>query len=211
MSLPARTFITTEVAHASSHPARGLWSSILFRNVLSHKDVRSFKNLNSPIFAGPHNLNAYPQTPPYLRFGVLSHFFWSQKTSRLNLKPYIRLSKNDPNYKATRLHFENLVERYGNPITILNLIKTCKKKPRETILCTEFANAVRFINKGSTKEDHLRFIPLDLHKLSKNGASIVLEHLARMAAYALNLTGFFYYQVRPNCGQEDLLNFSCFK
>ncbi|GLU22510.1 hypothetical protein SLE2022_385810 [Rubroshorea leprosula] len=137
--------------------------------------------------------------------------FWSQKTSRLNLKPDIRLSKNDPNYKATRLHFENLVERYGNPIIILNLIKTCEKKPRETILCTEFANAVRFINKGATEEDHLRFIPLDLHKLSRNGASIVLEYLARAAACALNLTGFFYYQVRPNCGQEDLLNFSCFK
>lgn len=29
----------------------------------------------------------------------------------------------DKNYEATRLHFENLRKRYGNPIIILNLIK----------------------------------------------------------------------------------------
>lgn len=73
--------------------------------------------------------------------------FWSQETSRLNIKPDIickywlisytivhfcefyertclfSVSKKDQNYEATRLHFENLVKRYGNPIIILNLIK----------------------------------------------------------------------------------------
>ncbi|EPS69766.1 hypothetical protein M569_04998, partial [Genlisea aurea] len=49
--------------------------------------------------------------------------FWSQETSCLNLKPDIILSKKDQTYEATRLHFENLVNRYGNPIIILNLIK----------------------------------------------------------------------------------------
>lgn len=33
------------------------------------------------------------------------------------------MSKRDQTYEATRLHFENLVKRYGNPIIILNLIK----------------------------------------------------------------------------------------
>ncbi|QHO57957.1 Phosphoinositide phosphatase [Arachis hypogaea] len=46
----------------------------------------------------------------------------------------IRVSKKDNTFEATRLHFENLVKRYGNPIIILNLIKTHEKKPRETIL-----------------------------------------------------------------------------
>ncbi|KAL2586995.1 hypothetical protein AAZV13_13G086700 [Glycine max] len=67
--------------------------------------------------------------------------FWSQETSKLNIKPDIILSKKDQNYQATRLHFENLVKRYGNPIIILNLIKTHEKKPRESILRQEFANA----------------------------------------------------------------------
>ena len=75
--------------------------------------------------------------------------FWSQESSRLNIKPDIicmlcnhlplfvthffvvyteccsfsPVSKKDHNFEATRLHFENLVKRYGNPIVILNLIK----------------------------------------------------------------------------------------
>ncbi|KAF7836841.1 phosphoinositide phosphatase SAC3 isoform X1 [Senna tora] len=90
--------------------------------------------------------------------------FWSQETSRLNLKPDIILSKKDQNYQATRLHFENLVKRYGNPIIILNLIKTHEKKPRESILRSEFANAIDFINKDLSEENRLRFLHWDLHK-----------------------------------------------
>jgi hypothetical protein len=37
--------------------------------------------------------------------------------------PSLPAVKPDVDYKATRLHFENLVLRYGNPIVILNLIK----------------------------------------------------------------------------------------
>ncbi|KAF2304218.1 hypothetical protein GH714_028610 [Hevea brasiliensis] len=90
--------------------------------------------------------------------------FWSQETSRLNLKPDIILSRKDQNYEATRLHFKNLVKRYGNPIIILNLIKTQEKKPRESILRAEFANAIDYINKDLSEENRLRFLHWDLHK-----------------------------------------------
>ncbi|XVE88570.1 hypothetical protein DITRI_Ditri19aG0079800 [Diplodiscus trichospermus] len=134
--------------------------------------------------------------------------FWSQETSRLNLKPDIILSKKDPNYEATRLHFENLVRRYGNPIIILNLIKRSEKKPRETILRAEFANAIRFINKSLTKENRLRFLHWDLNRHSRK-ATNVLTLLGRVADYALNLTGIFYCQTTPNCRSDGLLNLSC--
>ncbi|VAI61745.1 unnamed protein product [Triticum turgidum subsp. durum] len=49
--------------------------------------------------------------------------FWSQDTSKLNIKPDIILHEKDKNYEATKLHFENLRGRYGNPIIIFNLIK----------------------------------------------------------------------------------------
>ncbi|XP_059633273.1 phosphoinositide phosphatase SAC4-like isoform X2 [Cornus florida] len=93
--------------------------------------------------------------------------FWSQETSRLNIKPDIILSKKDQNYEATRLHFENLGKRYGNPIIILNLIKTHEKKPRESILRAEFANAIEFINKDLSEENRLKFLHWDLHKHSR--------------------------------------------
>ncbi|XP_016752085.2 phosphoinositide phosphatase SAC2 isoform X2 [Gossypium hirsutum] len=134
--------------------------------------------------------------------------FWSQETSRLNLRPDIILSKKDPNYDATRLHFENLVRRYGNPIIILNLIKRCEKKPRETILRAEFANSIRFLNNSLTEEDRLRFLHWDLSRHSRKATKSVAV-LSRVADYALNLTGIFYCQVTPNCRPEGLLNLSC--
>lgn len=33
------------------------------------------------------------------------------------------VQRYDPTYEATKLHFEDLAKRYGNPIIVLNLIK----------------------------------------------------------------------------------------
>lgn len=135
--------------------------------------------------------------------------FWSQETSRLNLKPDIILSRKDQNYEATRLHFENLAKRYGNPVIILNLIKTHEKKPRESILRAEFANAIEFINKDLSEENRLKFLHWDLHKHSRSKATNVLVLLGKVAAYALTLTGFFYSQVTPVLGSEPCLTWTC--
>ncbi|XP_056844839.1 phosphoinositide phosphatase SAC2 isoform X2 [Raphanus sativus] len=129
--------------------------------------------------------------------------FWSQDTSRLNIKPDIILSGKDPNFEATRLHFENLARRYGNPIIVLNLIKTREKRPRETILRVEFANAIKFINKGLSKEERLRPLHWDLHKHSRKKGTNVLAILGRLATYALNLTGVFYCQLTPDGFQNN--------
>ncbi|KAL0719488.1 hypothetical protein Bca4012_068812 [Brassica carinata] len=129
--------------------------------------------------------------------------FWSQETSRLNIKPDIILSGKDPNFEATRLHFENLARRYGNPIIVLNLIKTREKRPRETILRVEFANAIKFINKGLSKEERLRPLHWDLHKHSRKKGTNVLAILGRLATYALNLTGIFYCQITPDGFQNN--------
>ncbi|KAL2243161.1 phosphoinositide phosphatase SAC2 [Sesamum indicum] len=132
--------------------------------------------------------------------------FWSQETSRLNIKPDIILSKKDDKYEATKLHFENLVKRYGNPIIILNLIKTREKKPRESILRAEFAHAIEVINKDLTRENRLKFLHWDLSKYSRNKASNVLAYLVKVAANALDLTGFFYCQVLPSSSQLPCSN-----
>ncbi|CAL1390140.1 unnamed protein product [Linum trigynum] len=134
--------------------------------------------------------------------------FWSQETSRLNIKPDIILSRKDQNYEATRLHFENLSKRYGNPIIILNLIKTQEKRPRESILRTEFANAISYINKDLSEENRLRFLHWDLHKHARRKATDALLLLGKVAAYALTLTGFFYCHVTPTSEPEGGLGFS---
>ncbi|XP_058108735.1 phosphoinositide phosphatase SAC3-like isoform X2 [Magnolia sinica] len=131
--------------------------------------------------------------------------FWSQETSRLNIKPDIILHKKDVNYEATRLHFENLAKRYGSPIIILNLIKTREKKPRESILRSEFASAIDTINKDLSEGNRLRFLHWDLHKHSRSKATNVLALLGKVATYALDLTGFFYCQVTPSLRLEGAL------
>ncbi|XP_058079990.1 phosphoinositide phosphatase SAC3-like isoform X2 [Magnolia sinica] len=134
--------------------------------------------------------------------------YWSQETSRLNIKPDIILQKKDSNYNATRLHFENLVKRYGHPIIILNLIKTREKKPRESILRAEFANAIDCINKDLDEENRLKFLHWDLHRHSRSKAMNVLAFLGKVATYALKLTGFFYCQVVPTLRLEGALKWN---
>ncbi|KAI0486584.1 hypothetical protein KFK09_029332 [Dendrobium nobile] len=129
---------------------------------------------------------------------------WSQETSKLNMKPDIILRKKDENFEATRLHFMNLVRRYGNPILILNLIKMREKKPRESILRAEFANAIDFLNKDLAEEDCLRFLHWNFHKHMRkhmrSKATNVLLLLGKIATYALHQTGFFYCQLTPVLG-----------
>ncbi|CAM8909670.1 unnamed protein product [Rhodiola kirilowii] len=132
--------------------------------------------------------------------------FWSQETSKLKVKPDIILWRKDLNYEATKLHFENLVRRYGNPIIILNLIKTREKKPRESILRAEFANAIEFINKDLSKENRLRFLHWDLNKYSRTKGTSVLVLLSRVASYALNLTGIFHCQMVKTSWADTSLN-----
>ncbi|XP_047334390.1 phosphoinositide phosphatase SAC3-like [Impatiens glandulifera] len=137
--------------------------------------------------------------------------FWSQETSRLNIKPDIILSQKDRTYEATRLHFENLALRYGKPIIILNLIKTNERKPRESILRAEFANAIEYINKDLPEEERLKFLHWDLHKHIRSKAANVLLLLGKVAVYALSLTGFFYCHVTPDLTADGCLQFPYFK
>ena len=43
---------------------------------------------------------------------------------------------------------QDLAARYGKPLIVLNLVKVAEKRPRESILQSEFANAISYINKG---------------------------------------------------------------
>ncbi|KAL2551350.1 SAC domain-containing protein [Forsythia ovata] len=88
--------------------------------------------------------------------------------SRIVAQYHYSVSKRDQHYGVTRLHFKNLVERYGKPVVVLNLIKTNENKPRESILLTEFANAIELINKDLSEKNFLKFLHLDLHRHSQS-------------------------------------------
>ncbi|XP_062195636.1 phosphatidylinositol-3-phosphatase SAC1-like isoform X2 [Phragmites australis] len=118
--------------------------------------------------------------------------FWSQEASRLSPKPDIFVQRYDPTYEATKLHFDDLAQRYGHPIIILNLIKTVEKRPREMMLRREYFNAVGYLNQNVPEERKLRFIHWDFHKFAKSKSANVLGVLGKVAGEALDLTGFYY-------------------
>ncbi|XP_052147570.1 phosphoinositide phosphatase SAC2 isoform X1 [Oryza glaberrima] len=140
-----------------------------------------------------------PDEIPHQISSVVQHrgsipLIWFQETSRLNIRPDIIL-KPDVDYKTTRLHFENLALRYGNPIIILNLIKTREKKPRESLLRAEFAKAIHYINKGLPDDKRLKFLHMDLSKLSRRKGTNVLSLLNKVASDVLDLTDFLHCEI----------------
>ncbi|XP_074566379.1 phosphoinositide phosphatase SAC2-like isoform X2 [Curcuma longa] len=134
--------------------------------------------------------------------------FWSQQTSKFNLRPDIILHKKDKNFDATRLHFDNLVKRYGNPIIILNLIKSFEKKPRESLLHTEFTNAIDSINKDLSEEKRLKFLHWDIQNYTRRKGVNVLESLGKVAACTLEITGYFYCQLTSALKNQNILECS---
>ncbi|RZR89552.1 hypothetical protein BHM03_00017305 [Ensete ventricosum] len=114
---------------------------------------------------------------------VQSSFAYSKDENRSSvilLLHTLSVHKKDRNFEATRLHFRNLVKRYGNPIIILNLIKSREKKPRESLLRAEFANAIDFINKDLPEEKRLKFLHWDIQKHTRRKGSNVLELLGKV-------------------------------
>lgn len=85
-----------------------------------------------------------------------------------------------------------------------SLKQTNEKKPRESILRAEFANAIEYINKDLPEESRLKFLHWDLKKHSRRQGTNVLLLLGKAAAYALTLTGFFYCQLLPASGSGDM-------
>lgn len=198
LSIAGRDFMLTLIARRSRHYAG---TRYLKRGVNEKGRVANDVETEQIVFED------VPEGSPVQISSVVQNrgsipLFWSQETSRLNLKPDIILSRRDQNYEATRLHFENLTNRYGNPIIILNLIKTNEKRPRESILRTEFANAIECINRDLPEQNRLKFLHWDLHKHSRSKATNVLLLLGKVAAYALTLTRFFYCQL-PAQGPAD--------
>ncbi|KAL2604406.1 hypothetical protein AAZV13_09G066000 [Glycine max] len=200
LTISGREFILTLIARRSRHYAG---TRYLRRGVNDKGRVANDVETEQIVFED------VPEGLPVQICSVVQNrgsipLFWSQETSRLNLKPDIILSKKDQNYEATRLHFENLVKRYGHPVIILNLIKSHERKPRESILRSEFGKAIDFINKDLSQENRLRFLHWDLKHFQSKATNVLLL-LGKVAAYALTVTGFLYCQVPPTPRPEDCI------
>ena len=117
-------------------------------------------------------------------------------------KPPIVLNRVDPTYKASQLHFSDLIARYGGPIVVLDLVKQSEKREREVIVGNEFRHAIEYLNSFIDNDHKIRYCALDYSHISKHRSLNVSKALEEVAIWAVNKTGFFCsqpkYKISPN-------------
>lgn len=118
--------------------------------------------------------------------------YWTQDNTGVTPKPNIDLNLQDPFYQPAALHFDNLFERYGCPIYVLNLIKSRERTPRESKLLYEFQHCVEFLNQSLPEDRKIMYKAFDMSRASKTRGGDVIGNLEVIAEEILNTTGFFH-------------------
>lgn len=116
--------------------------------------------------------------------------YWTQDLNRLP-KPPIEINLSDPFYLSSALHFNNLFQRYGLPIIILNLIKTKEKTPRELKLNKHFIDCVKYLNQFLPDAHKIEFNSFDMSKHSKKNLDVI-GPLQEIAGESILKIGFFH-------------------
>lgn len=139
---------------------------------------------------GPR-LYANPTYTSYVQHRGSIPLYWTQDNTGVTPKPDIDLSLVDPFYSAAALHFDNLFERYGAPIYVLNLIKARERTPRESKLLNEYKNAIDYLNQSLPKDKKILYEAFDMSRAAKTRGQDVIGTLENLAEKVLRKTGFF--------------------
>ncbi|OCT80385.1 polyphosphoinositide phosphatase isoform X1 [Xenopus laevis] len=125
--------------------------------------------------------------------------YWSQDISTMMPKPPITLDQADPFAYAAAFHFDKMLQRFGSPIIILNLVKEREKRKHERILSEELVAAVTYLNQFLPPEHWIVYIPWDMAKYTKSKLCNVLDRLNVIAESVVKKTGFFVNRSDPYC------------
>ncbi|EMD69545.1 hypothetical protein COCSADRAFT_32245 [Bipolaris sorokiniana ND90Pr] len=139
---------------------------------------------------GPR-LYANPSYTSYVQHRGSIPLYWTQDNTGVTPKPDIDLSLVDPFYSAAALHFDNLFERYGAPIYVLNLIKARERTPRESKLLHEYKHAVDYLNQSLPKDKKILYEAFDMSRAAKTRGQDVIGTLENLAEKVMRKTGFF--------------------
>uniref|UniRef100_A0A667Z4G2 FIG4 phosphoinositide 5-phosphatase n=1 Tax=Myripristis murdjan TaxID=586833 RepID=A0A667Z4G2_9TELE len=125
--------------------------------------------------------------------------YWSQDISTMMPKPPIRLDQADPYAHVAALHFDQMLQRFGSPIIILNLVKKREKRKHEKILSEELYPAVTNLNQFLPPDHCIDYIAWDMARYTKSKLCNVLDRLGMIAENVVKRTGFFTGVLRTNC------------
>ncbi|XP_059838943.1 polyphosphoinositide phosphatase isoform X2 [Hypanus sabinus] len=117
--------------------------------------------------------------------------YWSQDISTMMPKPPITLDQADPFAHVAALHFDQMFQRFGSPIIILNLVKKREKRKHERILSEALVSAVTYLNQFLPPEYAIHYIAWDMAKYTKSKLFNVLDRLNVIAEDVVKKTGFF--------------------
>lgn len=136
-------------------------------------------------------LFANPGYTSYVQHRGSIPLYWSQDNTGVTPKPPIELNLVDPFYSPAALHFDNLFQRYGAPIYVLNLVKARERIPRESKLLREFTSAINYLNQSLPEDKKLIHKAWDMSRASKSRDQDVIGTLEGIAEDVVTATGFF--------------------
>ncbi|KAI1856251.1 hypothetical protein JX265_011763 [Neoarthrinium moseri] len=160
---------------------------------------------------GP-KLFASPQYTSYLQHRGSIPLYWTQDNIGVTPKPPIELNLVDPFYTAAALHFDNLFERYGSPIYVLNLVKAKERHPRESKLLDEYTNCINYLNQFLPDEHKMIQKHWDMSRAAKSRDQDVIGTLESIAESVVTTTGFFQNgdgEITPTQVQNGVARTNC--
>lgn len=160
---------------------------------------------------GPR-LYCSPQYTSYVQHRGSIPLYWSQDNTGVTPKPPIELNLIDPFFSAAATHFDNLFERYGGPIYVVNLIKAKERQPRESKLLQEYTHAINYLNQFLPRDCKIIHKAWDMSRASKVRGGDVIGNLEDIAESVLNTTGFFQNgdgRTSPMSAQNGIARTNC--
>lgn len=134
---------------------------------------------------------ASPEYTSYVQHRGSIPLYWTQDNTGVTPKPPIELNLVDPFYSAAALHFDNLFERYGSPIYVLNLVKAKERTPRESKLLAEYRKAITYLNQFLPEKNKIIQKHWDMSRAAKDPNQDVIQTLEDIAEEVVLTTGFF--------------------
>ncbi|KAK6544564.1 phosphatidylinositol-3,5-bisphosphate 5-phosphatase [Orbilia ellipsospora] len=153
--------------------------------IVSDMKTTSFHAPGGVLFGSP-NYTSYVQHRGSIPL------YWSQESSPSVPKPPITLNLVDPFFTAAAQHFDQLFDRYGTPIVVLNLIKSRERVPRESLLLHEFTQAVNYLKKLLPNKEDVIYKAWDMSRVAKSHDQDVVEKLEEISDEVLKVTGIFH-------------------
>jgi hypothetical protein len=152
--------------------------------IVSESLTTSFHAPGPELFCNPHYTS-------YVQHRGSIPLYWTQDSTGVTPKPPIELNLIDPFYVAAALHFDNLFERYGAPVYVVNLIKSKERQPRESKLLEEYTHAIDYLNQFLPTDKKIIHEAWDMSRASKIRGGDVIGNLELIAESVLSTTGFF--------------------